>query len=430
MVIAGVGGTGLITVGAIIGMAAHMEGVPCSILDNTGLARKGGGVTTHVRLGCDGATIHATRISEGRAQLVLGGDVIVATGAEVLSRAAPDRATAIVNSHRQPTSAHALDPEQAFPAAEGETLLRETFGDNNLILEDVTVLAERLLGDGIYANMFLLGMAFQQGAIPLDGQSLEQAIRLNGIAVDNNLRAFNWGRQTVEDPDSVRLAAGLGMDETNEETLEEVIGFREVYLTEYQNTALTEKYRRLVEQVKSAESDISGAPGPLSDAVARSYFKLLANKDEYEVARLLTHPDFLQGLKERFEGEARISFHLAPPFLAPPANTSGKRRFGAWIIPVLRVLSHLKGLRGTVLDPFGYSQERQHEQKLIREYELNIGQLLATLDRDNLATAVAIAGLPMDIRGFGHVRQQSMAEAAPRLASLLQNYDDQTKDAA
>ena len=429
IVIAGVGGTGLITIGALIGMAAHMEGIACSILDNTGLARKGGGVTTHVRLGNKGA-IHAARIGEGRAQLVLGGDVIVTGGSDVLSRARPDMATAIVNSHRQPTSAHALDPDAPFPAAEGENLLAETFGPDQLILEDVTVLAERLFGDGIYANMLLLGMAFQRGTLPLAAETLESAINLNGIAVANNLTAFRWGRQLIADEASVYQAAGLADVESEPETLEDIIAFRETFLTDYQDMALAVRYRQLVDQAVTAESRLSGQAGEFSEAVARGYFKLLAYKDEYEVARLLSHPVFLQSLTDRFEGKAKMHLHLAPPFLAHPGNASGKRRFGSWILPALRLLSRFKGLRGTVLDVFGYQQERRDERALIADYEKNIAALVSDLAEQNIVTAIAIAELPLAIRGYGHVKQQSMTEAQTRLDELLQEFTDPKKEAA
>jgi indolepyruvate ferredoxin oxidoreductase len=430
MVIAGVGGTGLITVGAIIGMAAHMQGVPCSILDNTGLARKGGGVTTHVRLGNDTAPIFAARIAEGRARLVLGGDVIVTSGADVLSRILPGGATAIVNSHRQPTSAHALDPDMPFPAAEGEGLLMETFGTDGLLLRDATQIAERLFGDGIYANMLLLGMAWQRGTIPLAAASLESAIELNGIAVANNLAAFRWGRQLVADELSVLQAADLAGHDPAPETLEDLIAYREGFLTDYQDQNLATRYRQLVDKAATAEKLAIGKAGEFTEAVTRGYFKLLAYKDEYEVARLLSHPDFLLGLKDQFDGTAKISFHLAPPVLAHPGNASGKRNFGAWIIPALRLLAKFKSLRGTTLDPFGYLQERRDERALIREYETNIATLIDGLSAENIETATAIANLPMDIRGYGHVKQQAMQLAADKLAALLAEHNSGTRKAA
>jgi len=433
MVIAGVGGTGLITIGAIIGMAAHMEGVPCSILDNTGLARKGGGVTTHVRLGNDTAPIHAARIAEGRARLVLGGDVIVASGGDVLSRVHLNGATAIINSHRQPTSAHALNPDMPFPAAEGEGLLAETFGTAGLVLKDVTQIAEGLFGDGIYANMLLLGMAFQRGTIPLAATSLASAIELNGIAVANNLDVFQWGRQLIADESSVLQAAGLGRHDPELKTLETLEGlrtYRERFLTDYQDQTLAARYRQLVDKAEAAENLAIGKTAEFTEAVVLGYFKLLAYKDEYEVARLLSHPDFLQGLKDQFNGAAKITFHLAPPVLAPPGNASGKRKFGAWIIPVFRLLAKFKTLRGTALDPFGYLQERRDERALIREYEDNVATLINSLTTENIETATAIANLPLDIRGYGHVKQQAMEVAANKLAALLAALNSGTRKAA
>jgi len=429
MVIAGVGGTGLITIGAIIGMAAHMKGVPCSVLDNTGLARKGGGVTTHVRLGSPDNTIHAARIAEGRASLVLGGDVIVACGADVLSRAAPNTSAAIINNHRQPTSAQALDPDAPFPAAEGETLLSETFSADRLVLEDVTVLAEKLLGDGIFANMLLLGMAVQKGLVPLPVDALTRSIELNGIAVKNNLAAFAWGRRLITDRDGVHKTAGLTDAETVPETLKDIVDYRLAFLTDYQNAALADRYGQLVNMVAKTEGTFGGQSGDLARAVARGYFKLLAYKDEYEVARLLSHPDFLQSLKDRFDGEATIHFNLAPPFLAPPGNASGKRRFGRWIVPALRLLSRFKGLRGSALDLFGYQSERRDERALIQDYESNIADILQHLNNTNLETATAIAELPMAIRGYGHVKQKSMAEARQKLDALLETFRQTTGDA-
>jgi indolepyruvate ferredoxin oxidoreductase len=430
LVIAGVGGTGLITVGAVIGMAAHIEGTPCSILDNTGLARKGGGVTTHVRLGSSGNTIHAARIGEGRASLVLAGDVIVASGADVLSRVAPEGAMAIINSHRQPTSEHALDPDAPFPAVASENLLQDTFGSEGLVLVDVTNLAERLLGDAIYANMLLLGMAWQNGRIPLQAASLISAIELNGIAVGNNIAAFTWGRQLVVDGSEVNRLAGLHETPAEPETLETVVGFRKKFLTDYQDATLAARYQALVDQVTKAEAGTSGQPGELAEAVARGYFKLLAYKDEYEVARLLTHPDFLQSLTEQFDGKPTLHFNLAPPFLAPPGNASGKRRFGSWMIPLMRLLSRFKGLRGTALDIFGYQQERRDERALITAYEKTIAALLPELNPGNLGTATAIAALPLNIRGFGHVKQKSMIEIKQQQTNLLYSFNNPKKDVA
>ena len=387
-------------------------------------------MTTHVRLGNDTAPIFAARIAEGRARLVLGGDVIVTSGADVLSRILPGGATAIVNSHRQPTSAHALDPDMPFPAAEGEGLLMETFGTDGLLLRDATQIAERLFGDGIYANMLLLGMAWQRGTIPLAAASLESAIELNGIAVANNLAAFRWGRQLVADELSVLQAADLAGHDPAPETLEDLIAYREGFLTDYQDQNLATRYRQLVDKAATAEKLAIGKAGEFTEAVTRGYFKLLAYKDEYEVARLLSHPDFLLGLKDQFDGTAKISFHLAPPVLAHPGNASGKRNFGAWIIPALRLLAKFKSLRGTTLDPFGYLQERRDERALIREYETNIATLIDGLSAENIETATAIANLPMDIRGYGHVKQQAMQLAADKLAALLAEHNSGTRKAA
>jgi len=328
-------------------------------------------------------------------------------------------ARAVVNHHQLPTSVQALDPEARFPGVESLDILADSFGVENLQTADVTALSEGLFGDGIFANIMLLGMAYQLGAVPLSADAILRAIEMNGVAPAVNQTAFNWGRRLYHDPSAVRIAAGEASDPTPPSSLETVIAKRTDYLSDYQNAAYGEQYRTFVQKVADAETKIVGSAGGLADSVARGYFKLLAYKDEYEVARLMTRPDFLAEIEDAFDGDTKITFHLAPPFLAAPASGNGKRQYGPWMINAMRLLANFKGLRGTALDPFGYQAERRVERALVDQYRNDVEQLLGKLTEDNLQDAIEVAQSPDAIRGYGRVKTAAIAKVRDQKPDLL-----------
>ncbi len=423
LLVTGVGGTGVVTIGALVGMAAHLDGKGVTVLDMTGLAQKGGSVFSHVRIADQPESLHAVRIAAGEADAVIGGDVIVTASVEALAKVSTSRTRALVNIAETPTSAFARDPDWKFPLDRMQAAIRDATGGNALFL-DASSLAATLMGDAIATNLFLLGHAWQQGLVPVSHASLMQAIELNATAVDMNKRAFLWGRRAAHDLAAVmRCARPQASVRAPAKTLAELVARRVEVLTAYQDAAYGARYRRLVEGVLAVEAEKAGASSTrLAEAVARNYFKLLAYKDEYEVARLYTDPAFWDRVHATFEGDFEVRFHLAAPLLARPDPNTGriaKRSFGPGMMRVFRLLARMKGLRGTRWDVFGYTAERRAERQLIAQYERDVAELLETLSWDRLDDAVAIARLPEQIRGYGHVKAQSMATAAQQRERLL-----------
>ena len=426
IVITGVGGTGVITIGALLGMAAHLEGKGCSVLDMTGLAQKGGAVLSHVRIAEAPEDIHSVRIAAGRADLLLGCDLVVAASDEALSTMESGVTLAVINSHQTPTAAVTLDPDALFPGEELKALIRRATGEGGSDFVDATGLATALMGDSIAANLFLMGYAFQRGLLPLSLEAIERVIELNGVAVEANKRAFAWGRLAAHDGPRVEAAAKPMMlaPETPAvaATLEEIVSRRVDFLTAYQDQAYARRYADLVERADAAEREKAKGLTGLAEAVARYYFKLLAYKDEYEVARLYTDGEFLSKLNTQFEGDFKLRFHLAPPLLAPRDPETGelkKLTFGPWMFQAFKLLAKLRRLRGTPLDIFGYGAERKTERRLIRDYEATVAELIAHLGPENHALAVSIAHLPEHIRGFGHVKERHLRAAKEKEADLL-----------
>jgi len=419
ILIAGVGGSGLITVGNLLGMAAHLEGKECSVLDNTGIARMGGSVSTHVRLGESGARLNASRIADVNADVLIGGDPVVSASAEVLTRIRADQTQAVVNTFIAPAAAQAADPELLF---DGESILanvKSRVSTDGSVLANATELAFGLLGNKIYANIFMLGIAFQKGLIPLEFTSIRQAIELNGAAVEENISAFNWGRRFAVDPDAVTELAGLA--ETAPLSLEQKIAVREDHLTAYQNAAYAKRYTDMVAKALSREQEIDAASDSLTTAIAENYFKLLAMKDEYEVARLYTDGEFEKKISDMFEGDVKLHYHIGRKLIhTEERNTDRlkKRTFGPWFMSAFQILSSLKGLRGTPLDPFGGAADRKRDRKLVQDYEQSIEKLLADLSPDNLTTAIEVASLPAGIRGFGAIKDRSIVAAQKRESEL------------
>jgi indolepyruvate ferredoxin oxidoreductase len=435
ILVTGIGGTGVITVGALIGMAAHLEGKGCTVLDFTGLAQKNGAVMSHVRLAPRPEDLHAVRIAAGGANLVLGCDMVVAASPAALSRIEPGVTKAVINGYMTPVAAFVLNGDMDLGTEAMTKSIRDAAGDEATSFVDGTGLATAILGDSIATNLFMLGYAWQKGVVPLSLQALERAIELNGVAVETSKRTFAWGRLAAHNLGAVEAAARptLRSDKKPARTLGEILAKRVDLLTAYQNTAYAERYRAFVDKVAQAEKAKAPGRSGLAEAVARSLYKLMAYKDEYEVARLYTDGEFATKLGQQFEGDYRLTFHLAPPLFAerdPATGQLKKKEYGAWVLPAFRLLARLKGLRGTRFDLFGYTDERRRERQLIGAYQATIEQVLATLDQNNHSMAVQIAQVPESMRGFGHIKDKNVKAAKERTASLLAAYRAPAKAAA
>jgi indolepyruvate ferredoxin oxidoreductase len=416
--IAGIGGTGVVTIGALLATAAHMEGKAASLLEITGMAQKNGAVFAHLRIGDEANSLHALRLGPGSANLLLGCDLVAAAGAETLAALTPGKSSVVVNRHETMTPNFLQSPDLVFPGEELVGALKNAIGSDRAHVLEATKIATALLGDSIATNLFLVGFAYQKGLIPLNAASIDAAIDLNSVAVDFNKNAFIWGRHAAHDRDWVINLSGLGSDQKAEKK-----PFVETHADEliaYQNEAYADRYRALVARASQAE-DAVGKSG-FADAVARSYFKLLAYKDEYEVARLFTEDSFKNKLQAQFEGDIKLSFHLAPPWLADKDLRTGhakKKEFGSWMMRIFRILAKFKNLRDTAFDPFGRSEERRTERRLITAFETLMDEVLTTLSSENFETACDLASVAQSIRGFGHVKDKSIAEAKTKEQSLL-----------
>jgi indolepyruvate ferredoxin oxidoreductase len=423
ILVTGVGGTGVVTIGALLGMAAHLEGKGVSVLDMTGLAQKGGAVFSHIRIARTPEEIAAVRIAAGGARLLLACDMLVAASADGLSKIQKGITRAVVNAHETITGGFIHDPDLAFPAGATHSALVEAAGADAVDFVEASRLTVSLLGDSIGANLFMLGFAWQKALVPVSFEALDRAIELNAVAVEFSRRAFLWGRRAAVDLPAVEaLAKPKSAALARSATLDELIERRVRDLTLYQNVAYAARYRRLVERVHDAEARALPGVTELTDAVTHNLYKLMAYKDEYEVARLYTDGSFERRLNETFEGDFRLEFHLAPPTTArrdPRTGQLRKRSFGRWMMPVFRVLAQFKFLRGTALDLFGRSEERRTERRLIGEYEAVVEEIVARLGPATHGTAVALARLPEHIRGYGHVKDKSLAETKQREGSLL-----------
>jgi indolepyruvate ferredoxin oxidoreductase len=413
--IAGVGGTGVITASGLLGLAAHLEGKAVLQLDQTGLAQKYGAVLSHVRIAADATRLHGMRIPAGQVDLLLGADLIVAAGKEPLSMLATDRSAVIVNTYEEMPSDFIRDRDFAFPGQALLGALRAAGRSDALATLDATRLASALLGDSIGANVLMLGFAFQRGWLPVSGESLYRALELYGRNVDENKSAFDWGRFAAESPASVeRLARAKEGEKPIATTLDEALARRTEFLTAYQDRAYAERYRAAVARVAAAEQRVRPGSRALEEAVARHYFAVLAYKDEYEVARLHTETGFLESIKRNFGAGARVSFNLSPPLLArrdPATGRPRKYELGAWLLPVLRVLAKLKWLRGTKLDPFRFGADRRLERELVARYEASLERIVAELDDVRFDLALSLASLPQQVRGFGPVKKAGAVTA-------------------
>jgi len=445
VLVTGVGGTGVVTIGALLGMAAHLESKGVTVLDVTGLAQKGGAVMSHVQIANQPADIHATRIAMGEAQLVIGCDAIVTAGDECTSRMQAGQTRVVLNSAPTPTAEFIKNPNWRFPGMNTEADVRAAAGADNVAAVDANRYALALLGDAIYTNPFVLGFAWQRGWLPLTHESIVRAIELNAVQVEKNLAAFEWGRRVAHDRAAVDAlvkqpavaASGAGakiVSLHSPKALDALIDKRAQYLAAWQNDAYAARYRKLVSEVQAAESKLDRPDGQLAltEAVAKNLHKVMAYKDEYEVARLYADPAFIERLKANFEGDWKLNFHLAPPSFAKH-DTQGhlvKKQYGPRMLTAMRMLAKFRFLRGTMLDPFGHTMERRHERALIGEYEALVLELLHGLNAANLPLAVELASLPDGIRGYGHVKENNLKAVRAKWATLLEKWRSPEGDTA
>jgi indolepyruvate ferredoxin oxidoreductase len=417
LLVTGVGGTGVVTVGQLITMAAHLEGKGASVLDFTGFAQKFGTVLSYIRLAEDPSSINQVRIEKARADAVIGCDLVVSSSPRASATYAPGETQAIINTAQMQTGDFVKHRDANLRADERVVAISNIVGAHNFDALDANATAEKLMGNTIYANVMLLGGAWQRGLVPVTLSAMMRAIELNGVEIEKNKLAFSWGRLAIHDPE--RLQALLHSDRVEDDkTLQDIVKRRADFLLDYQNKTLVDRYTGLVEKVRSAEEPIGS--DKLAEAVARSYFKLLSYKDEYEVARLHTQTGFLKKVKRDFGSKAKIRFHLAPPLLGGKKDARGrprKKEFGAWMVPAFRVLAALRGIRGSKLDLFGYTAERRMERALINEFETTVDILLNALSKDNLDEAITVVKLFMDIRGYGPVKEQAVKEVREKIDS-------------
>ncbi|WP_024518563.1 indolepyruvate ferredoxin oxidoreductase family protein [Bradyrhizobium sp. Tv2a-2] len=422
ILVTGIGGTGVITIGALLGMAAHVDGRGCSALDFTGLSQKNGAVMSHVRIAPTPEDIAAVRITTGGADLILGCDIVVSTGTTALSRVERGVTKAYVNADLQPTASFVQNPDIDFEMGAMQTALRDAVGERNLDIIDATGIAATLMGDSIATNPFMLGFAFQKGAIPLSLEALMRAIEINGAAVEMNKQAFTWGRLAAHDMARVRSVIQFRARAAQPlRSLDDVIDVRAKFLTDYQDKAYADRYLAAVAKVRKAETAALPASTELTEAVAKNLFKLMAYKDEYEVARLYTDGSFAKRLSDKFDGDFQLKFYLAPPIFAQRDPATGhlqKKEYGGWMIHAFRWLAKLKRLRGTAFDPFGRTTERKAERKLIEDYLAMIEQRIAGLRPEHIPLLAKLARVPETIRGYGHIKEENIRKARAEQARL------------
>ncbi len=423
-VVAGVGGTGVLTVTALIAMAAHIEGKGCATMNQTGLAQKFGAVVSHVRVSKEQQDIKAVRIPAGEADLLLGCDLVVTTNYESMGKVAHGRTFAVVNEAEVPTAAFVLDPDAKFPSVAMKDKIVAEVGNDGCQFIDSTRIANALLGDAMGSNLFLLGFAWQRGLVPVSASALEQAIELNGVAVDFNRQAFLWGRRCAVQPEQVLRLVGSAGERPEPPSLDALIADREQRLTGYQNSEYAARYRQQVERVRAADPRAAAADS-ITMAAARQLYRLMAYKDEYEVARLYSDGEFRRKLDSQFTGDFELRFNLAPPMLGkrdPHTGLPVKQEFGPWIMTAFGWLAHLRFLRGTAFDPFGRTAERRQERADIEEYSRLLDTLMAGLNEDNYPVALELARSAAKLRGFGHIKDRNRAELAVRQEELLREF--------
>jgi len=442
LLVTGVGGTGVVTVGALVAMAAHLEGKSASVLDFMGFAQKGGSVLSFVRLADLPARLNQVRIDTQQADAILACDLVVGASAEALVTVRHGRTHILANTHEIPVAESLRNPDASLKVPQLLDKLRFAAGADRLETLDAQALAETFLGDSIVSNILCLGYAWQRGLVPVTLDGLLRAIELNGVAVETNKLAFCLGRLAATQPQTVatllveaRAAATTAAPApaTNEpmEPIDALIARAKALLTAYQDSAYARRFDTVVSRVRQHEEALAASPAvslPFTNAVARSLLKLMAYKDEYEVARLYTDGEFLRSLRQQFEGDLQLEFYMAPPVLSRSRKGQPPRkvRLGGWMMPAMKLLAQGRRLRGTRLDFFGRTEERRLERELIASYCRRIDALLPSLTAERLKTATDIAALPLSMRGFGHVKLANVALARVREAELLHRFDPQT----
>lgn len=427
----GIGGTGVVTVGHLLAMAAHLDGKGASVLDVAGLAQKNGAVYTHLRVAAAPEDICATRIGPGRADLLLGFDMVAAASAIALPCLSPEKSHAVLNVHQTMTADFTRDPDLAYPADGLTDAIRTSVKGDGFNQLNANQHARVLMGDTIAANIMLTGYAWQLGLVPVSQEALYEAIRLNGVAVAFNRQAFEWGRRIAHDPTCIAglLDAGGTADQSFQDRIESLAK----ELTEYQNVTYAERFRTAVERVRERENAVMPGNEALAAATAQSLFRLMAYKDEYEVARLYTDGRFAEELSAQFEGKFSMHYHMAPPVISGHDLRTGyprKMRLGSWMKPLLQVLAGLRGLRGTPFDVFGYSTERRAERARIAVFDALLDDLLENLTAENHDVAIQIASLPQRIRGYGHVKEANALHARECLDDLMESFRSPNREAA
>lgn len=423
ILITGIGGTGVLTIGALLGMAAHLDGLECSVLDQTGMAQKGGAVTSHLRIGAPGRQLFAARLGTGMSDLLIACDLVVAAGADALRTIRPGITRAVLNTDVTPTGKFQTDRDMDIDATQLVSRVRETLGEGTAYSLPATTLAARLTGDSIATNLLMLGFALQHGLLPVSLESIHGALRLHGGNVDANLRTLGLGRLLAAEPEHFAMPSP-----SSSPSLATVLAERESLLRAYQDEAWAAGYRAFLSAADAglhASLDAQSRERVLL-TIARTLARLMTYKDEYEVARLHADAAFTQALEAQFDGPYRLAFHLAPPLLSPRDPNTGrprKRRFGAWIRPVFGGLQHLRKLRGTPFDPFGHTTERKRERALISEYRELVSWSLPQVHAGNVEETIALLGAADAIRGFGPVKEEAMERyrsALPALRARLQ----------
>lgn len=435
LLVTGVGGTGVITVGALITMAAHLEGKGASVLDFTGFAQKFGPVLSYVRLADHPSLLNQVRIDRERADALIGCDLVVSSSPKASSTYRKGHTRAAVNTSEMATADFVRFRDANLKARERVDAIAHAVGENNISTVAANALAQTLLGNTIYANVLMLGFAWQSGLVPVSNEAILRAIELNGVELENNKKAFGWGKIAAADPAYIaELQKQTDTARPAKESLESLITRRAEFLTGYQNRALADRYLALIQQARDKETSFSSNDNlPFTEAVAKAWFKTLAYKDEYEVARLHVDTGFLDRIKKEFGDKAKVRFHLAPPLLTSGVDSRGrplKREFGAWMIPVFRILAAMRRLRGTKLDLFGLTADRRLERQLIAEFEQTFATLLRGLSPENVAAATETIQLYLEIRGYGPVKERATAGIRERIAARLAGYAHVTRRAA
>jgi len=434
LIVTGVGGTGVVTIGAMLGMAAHIQKLGVSIVDQLGFAQKGGAVVTHVRLSKEQDQIHASRINNGAADAILACDMLVAGSNKVLDSLNPEKTRAVINTDKNYTGDFTLNSDLEYPSETLISRLKACTKNDNTKMFSASQISVKLLGDTLGANLLLTGFAWQSGLIPIKEAHIFEAIELNGVAVEWNKEAFAWGRRLAHQPELIeQMMAPDNRTKplffTPNSTADWVAKYSKE-LTLYQNETYAERYQALVAKVVHRESKAMLENTELATVVAKAAFKLMAYKDEYEVARLYSQPEFLEKLEEQFEGNYRLQFNLSPPIIAPKDKNTGKPdkiQLGGWMLSMFGLLAKFKFLRGTRLDPFGYLADRKIERDLIKQYFDTIELLIKDLNSNNYELAIEIARVPMSIRGYGHIKHESVLKAREQNSILLKKWSEITE---